>query len=156
MNKILSFLLFLLLNSFAFSQSNYNFLYDESGNCIRKYMTVVMSYAPANPNSDNDYVEEDPQPQSDLLGDLKVTVYPIPTDGVLQVVISNNNENIISGSKDELIYRFTLLDASGKLLQSFTTQSTTNTIDLTNYPAGNYILRLQAGDKMSYFHIIKL
>jgi hypothetical protein len=84
MKKVLFFLLtqyFVpLLLSVPPYQPDLVFLYDESGSCIRKYLTVVMSYAPTNSGSgdvsDEDFVEEAPQPQSDLLNGLKITIYP--------------------------------------------------------------------------------
>ncbi|MDR2684815.1 MAG: T9SS type A sorting domain-containing protein [Prevotellaceae bacterium] len=141
MNK---FLVFIML--FACFKSldgqNLTFLYDNSGNCYRKYLTVVMS-SPARQNSEN---SEETQPQTDQIGDLKVTVFPNPTEGVLKVaVIGASGENL----------RFTLLDAGGKILQNFTSQTLDNEVDMTSYATGIYILRLVADRKQSVFQIIK-
>jgi hypothetical protein len=61
---------------------------------------------------------------------------------------------VIDGT-DHPNFRFILLDVSGKQLQNFANQSLITTIDLSHYPSGSYILRVLAGEKMSYFHIIK-
>ncbi|MDR3326742.1 MAG: T9SS type A sorting domain-containing protein [Prevotellaceae bacterium] len=140
MRKFLFFVM--LITCFnGYGQGNLVFSYDASGNCIRKYLTVVMS-SPAKPDVDNEEV----QPQTDLIGDLKVTVYPNPTDGLLQVVIDGTSEQD---------FRFTLLDMSGTVLQNFISHSLTNEIDMSTCIAGVYVLRLQIKEKLSVFRIIK-
>jgi len=98
--------------------------------------------SPAKPNAES----EDEQPQTDIIGDMKVTVFPNPTDGLLQVVIDSGNEQN---------FRFILLDLHGKILQNFTSHSLTNEVNLSGYAAGNYILKLQAGSRQSVWQIIK-
>ena len=139
------FSVFALLICFsAFGQGNLVFDYDASGNCTRKYRTVVLaSPAPARHNADS---EENAQPQTDIIGNLKVTVFPNPTEGLLKVVIDGANEQN---------FRFTLIDINGKVLQQFTSQNFENEINLTAYTAGIYILQMFADNWQSVFQIIK-
>ena len=141
MKKIFLSTLALLICFSAFGQGNLTFLYDNAGNCYMKYLTVVMS-SPAKPNAEG----EEAQPQTDILGTMKVTVYPNPTDGLLQVVIDGGNEQS---------FHFVLLDLNGKVLQNFTSHSLTNEVNLSGYAAGNYIFKLQSGDRQSVWQIIK-
>ena len=141
MKKTFFTTLALLICFSAFGQGNLTFLYDNAGNCYRKYQTVVMN-SPAKPNAES----EEAQPQTDIIGEMKVTVFPNPTEGLLQVVIDGGNEQS---------FRFVLLDLNGKVLQNFTSHSAINEVNLSGYATGNYILKLQSGDRQSVWQIIK-
>jgi len=66
MRRLFYTLLALLIYFSAFGQGNLTFLYDNAGNCYRKYLTVVMNL-PAKPNAEND----DEQPQTKCIVILK-------------------------------------------------------------------------------------
>jgi len=142
MKKLFFTMLALLICFSAFGQGNLRFDYDNSGNCIQKYRTVVLP-SPAKPNAESD---EETQPQTDILGNLKVTVFPNPTEGLLKVIIDGASEQN---------FRFTLIDINGKVLQNFVSQTIENEINLTAYTAGIYILQMVADNKRSVFQIIK-
>jgi len=76
------------------------------------------------------------------------SVYPNPTSGILNIKIENARES----------YRLEIYDVVGKLLHSSTEIQSTREIDLSNYHAGQYIIRLSNQDqaKLSVFEIIKL
>ena len=68
-----------------FGQQVVDFMYDESGNCIKKYLTVELpSKARDNPL--------DTVSKTDNIGDVAISVYPNPTDGLLRVVTSTTTK----------------------------------------------------------------
>lgn len=70
-----------------------------------------------------------------------LTVFPNPTSGLVQVQFEN-----YSGNKTLEVY-----NAAGQFLQS----SHANTVDLSEYPAGLYLLRVSYADNIKQFKIIK-
>ena len=134
----ITFSLFYFTNIFA--QGSLNFLYNESGNCIKKYLTVVLS------PFGNDSISESNVSRTDNIGDMQITVYPNPTEGVLRVAI---------GGADDNSFLFTVIDMGGRVLQSFKSYNVETDVDMTSYLEGVYILKVVAGGKTSVFRIIK-
>lgn len=138
-------LLFFTFSLFYFTnicaQGNLTFLYDESGNCIKKYLTVVLK-SPLG----NDSIPESNISQTDNIGDMQITVYPNPTEGVLRVTINGVTDNS---------FLFTVIDMGGRVLQRFKSYSVETAVDMTSYLKGVYILKIVAGGKSSVFRIIK-
>ena len=122
-----------------FGQQVVDFMYDESGNCIKKYLTVELpSKASDNPL--------DTVSKTDNIGDVAISVYPNPTDGLLRVVVSGAEQHD---------FDFRLIDAGGRLLQQFRSRNEINDVDMTYYTSGVYVLVLYVDNKRSVFRIIK-
>jgi len=138
-------LIFLLLVAISMSVSGQNmvsYAYDNAGNRISRKIVLLAS----NPT----HVKKDTiasAPVEEQLGDRKLTVYPNPTKGELKVDITGGN------NKDEI--QIQLFSGKGVQLQSRKAAVGTTPIDMVIYPPGWYILRVQAGDKVTELKIIK-
>ena len=138
--------LFLLTLSALSAQNMVSYAYDNAGNRIsRKIVTL-----PSN------IVKKDtlaPAPVEEQLGERKITVFPNPTKGSLAVEINGGNSKPATAGGDQL--QIFLFSAQGVQLQNTKVEAATTPINMTSYPAGWYILRVQAGDKMTEFKIVK-
>jgi hypothetical protein len=114
-----------------------SFDYDASGNCVLKYRTIVVPPQSRAPE----------QPQTDELGERKLTVFPNPTEGILRVVIS--------GEMPAQPINVMLSDMNGKILQNFKTENLEFEIDITSYLQGSYMLVMVVDNKQSHWKIIK-
>ena len=92
-------------------------------------------------------VEVPPAPVEEQLGDRKIFVFPNPTKGALAVEITGGND------KDEI--RIMLISAQDVQLQSMKVVTGSTPINMQSYPPGWFILRIQAGDKVTELKIIK-
>ena len=119
-----------------------SYAYDNAGNRISR---KIVNITP--PPSHAKKAVEDPIPVEEQLGERKITIYPNPTKGSLAVEITGGSD------KDEL--RIVLISAQGIQLQNLKAESGINPLDMHAYPPGWFILRVQAGDKMTEFKIIK-
>jgi hypothetical protein len=137
------FLLFLLSFSIqGVCQSNVvSYSYDNAGNRISRRVVVY------NTNLQHAKKTVDPAPVEEQLGERTIKVFPNPTKGSLAVDITGGND------KDQL--RLILYNADGKQLLNKQVQPGTTPVNMTAYPAAYYILRVQAGEKVTEFKIIK-
>ena len=145
MRKAILFILFpLCLLSFnQIKAQNINFDYDEAGNCIVKYKTVVLpSNVKGNKNDTTKTV-----PQSEIISDREVIIYPNPTKGALKVEIR--------GKSPERPIQYVLTDLSGKSLRQIQSQEIYYVFDMTSFPSGIYLLRVMIDEKWSIWKIIK-
>jgi hypothetical protein len=159
----LIFFSFLFLPFLLPAQSRkYSFLYDEAGNCIQKYYTVVVQQAPSNTNNSPDNLElvsqidlvdkQDLAPQIDEIGDVKISVFPNPTTGILNInSTSSSNGNFIEQS-----YQLVFLDLNGKVLLTKQISNADTQLDISAYPSGTYLLCIRFAGKQSAWRIIKL
>jgi len=140
------YLLFLFLLSFSIQatsqQQIVSYAYDNAGNRISR---KVENITPPPAHAKKAVV--DPIPVEEQLGERKITIYPNPTKGSLAVEITGGSD------KDEL--RIVLISAQGIQLQNLKVEKGINPIDMHTYPPGWFILRVQAGDKVTEFKIIK-
>jgi hypothetical protein len=83
----------------------------------------------------------------DILGKRNILVYPNPTRGALGVEIN--------GGDTEEDIRLILFSGQGVQLYNSKAQPGINPIDMTAYPKGWYILRVQAGEERKEFKVIK-
>jgi len=114
--------------------------YDFAGNRIsRKVVSLPPQQAKQQP-TDSVVVE-------DMLGARNILVYPNPTRGALGVEITG-------GEWDEDV-RLILYSGQGVMLYDANAQQGINPVDMTAYPKGWYILRVQAGEKRKEFKVIK-
>jgi len=140
------YLLLLFVISFSIlgmaQQQIVSYAYDNAGNRISRKVVNLSS----NPTHAKATVEN-PTPVVEQLGERTITVYPNPTKGALAVEIKGGND------KDAL--RIELISAQGIQLQNLKAATGTTAIDMHAYPPGWFILRVQAGDKVTEFKIIK-
>lgn len=139
--KPLNFIItFLMIGIFAFSQeTEIQYTYDVSGNRIQR-QTIVLP-APTNDfNLDSLKVEE-------TILQSKISIFPNPTHGELNVVISGDVD-----FKQSSISIFTM---DGSLLQHIEPAKQDNRLSLFHASPGMYILRLIIKGKTESWKIIK-
>jgi len=137
MKRLILILPLLFLVAMAHSQQPLLFYYDDAGNCILKYRTVVVAPIGHAPQ----------KPQNEQIGERTLTIYPNPTYGLVRIEIS--------GEASESPISIMLSDMSGKVLQSFSTANMNFDVDLTSYLQGNYLLVMIIDNKKSTWQIIK-
>lgn len=115
------------------------FTYDLSGNRIRKEILLTTTRS----------VEslEEPQQFLDEVADQTIIIYPNPTRGQLMVEIANQSD-IISGS-------LTILSLNGKMILNKAVNQNQINLDISNEPAGTYVLHININGKTSTWKIIK-
>ena len=122
-------------------QDKITFRYDAAGNRISR--TIVISPR-TTPVPDE---EEEPVVYTELFADIQLKIYPNPTDGLVKVEISNLPES----QKAEIwLYAMT-----GKLITNIKNVSDIANINISNQPAGMYVMKIVAGKFQTEWKIIK-
>jgi len=135
-------LLWVTLSLSVSGQNVVSYAYDNAGNRISCKIVLLKSNTL---KVKNDTVA--PLPIEEQLGDRKITVYPNPTKGALAVEILGGKDN------DEIT--IFLISAQGVQLQTRKAIIGITAVNMSIYPPGWYILRVQAGDKVTELKIIK-
>lgn len=125
------------------------FSYDNAGNRIsRSIRNIILESNNIRTKSRGvSELKDEPQPQTEMLTENKITVYPNPTKGRLAIDISNLDftlENTIQG-----------YTSSGQLVVSRKITSERTEIDLANQPDGLYLIYITLGNEKSVWKIIK-
>ena len=123
------------------AQDKITFQYDKAGNRISR--TIVLAPRSAQ-------VPERDEKQSvytDELSDIKIKIYPNPTTGLLKVEIQNLSEKTKAN-----IWIYAM---SGKLISQYKNVSSAVSIDISNQPAGIYVMKITAGEHQAEWKIIK-
>ena len=143
MKRLLIFIAFVWQLGFinnVFSQQTYYFKYDVNGNRITRsinYNSTLKSTA--NKVMQQEKIEE-------VIDELKVTVYPNPTQGEITVELEGFEEQQSS---------ITLYDFQGKLLRIKENLSEINDIDISEFPNAIYLLRISVGNKITEYKVVK-
>jgi hypothetical protein len=135
------FLLFVTITLQGMAQNMVSYAYDYAGNRISRKIVLLGS------NPSHVKKTADPATTEEKLGDRVIKVFPNPTKGALAIDINGGNE------KDEL--RIIVFDANGKQLLNKKIEAGTTPVNMGSYPVAYYILRVQAGERMTEFKIIK-
>ncbi len=143
---LVTFLSFISIGVLATDVISY--AYDYAGNRISRKVVVYSSTL-----SHSKQQTEDPAPVEEQLGEQKITVYPNPTKGVLAVEITGGNDKPTTAEGEEI--RILLFSAQGIQLQNLKTKKGLTPVNMLTYPTGWYVLRVQAGDKVTEFKIVK-
>ncbi len=133
--------LFIILAAVIFqcNAQTISYDYDYAGNRISRKVVSLPQSIKGQP-VDSVLVE-------DMLGARNILVYPNPTKGALGVEITG-------GDWDEDI-RLILYNGQGVTFYHAKAQQGINPVDMTAYPKGWYIIRVQAGEKRKEFKVIK-
>jgi hypothetical protein len=143
--KIFTLVLTLCLvcvTSVTFAQ-NISFVYDDAGNCTLKYKTVVLS-SHAKKNVTDTLSTE---PQTDMIGERQVIIYPNPTQGALKIEIK--------GELPKNPAQFFITDMNGRVIARQETSEPLYSYDMTSFPAGIYLLRVVIDGKPKEWKIVK-
>lgn len=120
------------------------FTYDNAGN--RTGRAIVLASAPKSRGYANDSVKT--EIYTDTFAEYQFLVYPNPTQGELKIELR--------GFPEGANYHLLIANASGKVVINHTTQDNPTVANLTECPAGIYILRIQYKDYTKEFKIIRL
>jgi len=134
--------IFLAAVIFQCNSQTISYDYDYAGNRISRKVVLL----PPPPQGAKKQVT-DSVVVEDMLEDRNILVYPNPTKGILGVEITG-------GDWDEDILLI-LYNGQGVMLYHANAQQGINPVDMTAYPKGWYILRVQEGEKRKEFKVIK-
>ena len=133
------FIFILSISLGAYSQNSVCFDYDDAGNRTDRTICLKSSETVADASTTI-------QPFKDQLGEYVINLFPNPTLGLITVTISGVSEPV-----GNLI----LADINGKVLLKQETLLVDNRFDLSSFPKGVYILRINAGEKEHVWKVIK-
>ena len=111
------------------------YTYDHAGNRVSREKVINMSMLKSGGGETG--TAEIPVFE-DVLSELKITIYPNPTKGMLKVDISGGD---IPVDAKVFIYSF-----SGALIRQLNGISESNTVDISQQPPGVYIMRISFGN----------
>lgn len=125
------------------------FEYDASGNCVRKVKMVVLGSARSkSAGKASPRFDEEASAASDVWSDgTELRLHPNPTRGRLLLEFRGG---LPAGG-----YTLRLSDAKGQLLLQAGSDAPSYTLDLTDYPAGLYLLQVEYGQEVKEWKIIK-
>ena len=134
-------LLGLFLSShLVFSQNKISYEYDNAGNRIsRKVVPMFRSEVAEETEEITTYME--------VIEDLEIRIFPNPTDGIISIELDNLPDNVLAD--------ISLYQLSGSLIDRKANIGFSTSFNITDQPAGIYILKIVAGDKQSEWKIIK-
>ena len=121
------------------------YIYDANGNRITANV-IYLSSSPSNaaPNNENEV-------KVDFSTELSVKIYPNPTQGDLKIEITGgNNESLINPSNCIKVW-----DMVGRMIINLKSLSELNSIDLTPYCNGAYVMHITINGKTKDYKIIK-
>ena len=124
------------------AQTLIKFSYDDAGNRIKREI-VLQKSSTANPDTTASSVK----PVSEMLGKMKITIYPNPTKGQLSVAITNLPAKASGEIK--------IFNIAGNVIRYQKMLGPLNQIDFSIYPSGIYVLYLKVGQDESKWKIIK-
>jgi hypothetical protein len=141
--KAIKFIAFLLLMSSATisEAQTTQFSYDVAGNRIKREIILQKS---SSANIDTAFYSK---PVTEMMGKMKITIYPNPTRGQLSVEIAN----IPAGASGEI----KIYNIAGNIIYYQKTLGPLNPFDFSIYPTGIYVLYIKVGQNESKWKIIK-
>lgn len=141
--KFITFLLLMFYTTISVAQT-ISFTYDAAGN--RTIREIVFKSSKTTFNSNLDTISSI-KPFTDMMGKMKITIFPNPTKGQLSVEIKNMP---INASGEIRIY-----NVSGNIIQYQKTVGSLNLFDFSPYSTGIYFLQIKVGQDESKWKIIK-
>lgn len=139
--KILIVALFLFASIFIYAQTTIKYEYDAAGNRERRIVLPGKSTSVANDSASAT------TPILDWLEKMEITIYPNPTKALLTVKIKNIQPGAIGD--------MTIYNTEGKCFLEYDQLNSTNTLDLSDFSTGIYILRISSGSKSCEWKIVK-
>jgi hypothetical protein len=136
------------ISSYSQNQMQRQYEYDASGNRVLRHVLVLSTRMAQQNDSENDSSEVNSSTcYTEQIGALQLSIYPNPTLGQVSVTILN-----ATGSVSGTLRIYTL---SGQLLRTHTIETLSSTLDLSGYPAGTYLVKVQLNQNEQARKIIK-
>jgi hypothetical protein len=143
MKKIYLLPILALLPLVSSAQGTIGYSYDAAGNRVKREIVVPVPKAMAKQQT----FAADGQAFTDMLRDHTVKIYPNPTEGALQVSISG-----LTGTDKCSLGVYT---SQGAQVLTENVKSDHVDIDISNHPAGVYLLRITINNHSTTWKIIK-
>jgi hypothetical protein len=143
MRKFYLWICLVSLPTVSSAQGKITYAYDTSGNRVKREIVMPAPMAMAKQQS----LEPGGQVFSDMLRDHSVKIYPNPTEGALRVSISG-----LEGT-DRCSLGVYMSQGAQILTESVKTDNVN--IDISNRPAGIYLLRITINNNSTTWKIIK-
>ena len=145
MKKTATTLIAILLSQLLYSQTTeINYVYDNAGNRIERHVIIL----PMSKSEDGAFKKmTEVKPHKDKLQEHNITLFPNPTKGQLLVEITH-----LDKVKKSSIEVYSLEGVSIFHQDNIRDQTQ---IDLSDYPAGTYILKINLGDNQSVWKIVR-
>lgn len=141
MKRIYMNLTFLCLPLLTMAQSRIAYAYDASGNRVKREIIMQL------PKAKQQTFETEGQVFSDMLQEHDVKIYPNPTDGILKVSIS--------GIKNTDKCSLAIYTLRGDRIMLDERQQYNFDVNISNQPAGTYLLRITINNQSTTWKIIK-
>lgn len=146
-NNLKRLILFSLLIVFATVSKSQTFsatyVYDANGNRVQASVVYLSISAPSKAINDRLMNE------NDVLSEIRVL--PNPTKGNLSIEVLNISKEDLNYSTNSI----KVWDIQGRVIITLSSINEINSIDLSNYPNGIYIVRLSIKDIVKNYKIIK-
>jgi YD repeat-containing protein len=130
----------LLCVAISLPAQNVTYQYDNAGNRTERVVNLSSSSAALRSSEETTALE-------DVIAKQEIKIYPNPTQGMLAVEIINFSSDIQAD--------FLLADMSGKIIDRRRATSGYLTFNLSNHPAGIYLLRMSINGETNTWKIIK-
>ena len=141
-------LIFFILIFTVYSHAQTTYQYDENGNRTARIIDLGKDLkTTANFNDSLQGEPELPKPLQETLGEATVKIYPNPTQGLL--ILESQ------GFALDALPEYEVYTLSGSLLMRVEATENRQQIDLSNEPAGIYLLRIKSGILQREWKIIK-
>ncbi|WP_461634293.1 T9SS type A sorting domain-containing protein [Labilibaculum euxinus] len=148
-NIISTTLLVLFFTICGMSQNNVSFAYDSAGNRVSRTINLSSTKSGINGGDTEEFTfEKNEDFFTEVLAEKEIKIYPNPTRGQLRVDILGY-EDLDNNSSIQV---FT---TGGVLLYKSNTPSQTNNINLSDKPAGLYLMVITIGSEKSTWKIVK-
>lgn len=122
-----------------YGQNKIRYSYDNAGNRTKREIVLTRNEAMEDAGS--------VEPFSDMISEHEIQIYPNPTEGDLNISISNvSYDNQIS---------IALYDMNGKLIRKENTATERVNINISDAPNGIYIMQIMIDEKVTTWKIIK-
>ncbi len=123
---------------------NFTFAYDNAGN---RYLKDVVTLKSTESVHNDPTQKQDTARYQELLGELRVILYPNPTRGRIIIEL----QNLDPTNQSEVF----VTDNSGKVLYKQKGLQQSNEIDLSSFNPGMYFLNIHVGTVISEWKVIK-
>ncbi|MCL2649392.1 MAG: T9SS type A sorting domain-containing protein [Candidatus Azobacteroides sp.] len=124
------------------SQNTVSYGYDYAGNRVSR--TIIMN---SNSLKSAPAPTEEPAVYTEMLSEIRLNIYPNPTDGLLKVEILNLPENHTA--------HIMLYNLSGQVIVTHRKVDGFAEIDISREPVGTYLMKVIAGEYHTEWKIIK-
>jgi hypothetical protein len=136
-----------LLLSISMSSQTITYGYDAAGNRISRVIFYGEISEEIPPPEEESEEQEQKAIYEEMLSEITVKIAPNPTEGLLRVTLENMPK--------ETLAQIFLYNFNGKLITAQKNVRTSAELNITNQPAGMYVLRIVAGEQQTEWKIIK-